>query len=65
MLTSSLESKFITILSGQLKGIIGLSDQEITELADYFRVQDGRILYKQFCEVIHDSGKYNFNVFFI
>ncbi|XP_014603469.1 PREDICTED: uncharacterized protein LOC106786514 [Polistes canadensis] len=49
------EVKFVSVLCGPLKGIIGLSDKEICELADYFRVQDGRILYRQFCEVIHDS----------
>lgn len=43
-------------MAGPLRGPIGLSDQEIGDLADYFRVQDGRILYTQFCEVIHDSG---------
>lgn len=55
-----LESKFVSILAGPLKPTIGLSDQEIAELADYFRVQDGRILYTQLCEIIHDSGLYMF-----
>ncbi|XP_011637056.1 uncharacterized protein LOC105427136 [Pogonomyrmex barbatus] len=50
------EAKFISVLAGPLKGVIGLSDKEICDLADYFRIQDGRILYSQFCEVIHDSG---------
>ncbi|XP_015588421.1 uncharacterized protein LOC107264555 [Cephus cinctus] len=49
------ESKFVSVLAGPLRGPIGLSDQEIGDLADYFRLQDGRILYSQFCEVIHDS----------
>ncbi|XP_046608856.1 uncharacterized protein LOC124299634 [Neodiprion virginianus] len=49
------ESKFVSVLTGPLRGPIGLSDQEIGDLADYFRVQDGRILYTQFCQVIHDS----------
>ncbi|XP_012253830.2 uncharacterized protein LOC105684778 [Athalia rosae] len=49
------ESKFVSVLAGPLRGPIGLSDQEIGDLADYFRIQDGRILYSQFCEVIHDS----------
>lgn len=49
------ESKFISVLTGPLKKTIGLSDYEIAELADYFRVQDGRIFYTQMCEVIHDS----------
>ncbi|XP_050463997.1 uncharacterized protein LOC126858035 [Cataglyphis hispanica] len=49
------ESKFISVLAGPLKGLIGLSDKEICDLADYFRIQDGRILYSQFCEIIHDN----------
>ncbi|XP_047366820.1 uncharacterized protein LOC124955844 [Vespa velutina] len=49
------ETKFVSILNGPLKETIGLSNKEICDLADYFRVQDGRILYRQFCEVIHDS----------
>ncbi|XP_012283315.1 uncharacterized protein LOC105701272 [Orussus abietinus] len=49
------ESKFVSILAGPLRGPIGLSDEEICDLASYFRIQDGRILYSQFCEVIHDS----------
>ncbi|CAG2054842.1 unnamed protein product [Timema podura] len=51
------ESKFVSVLTGPLKGPVGLSDQEIAELADYFRVHDGRIFYTQFCQVIHDSGE--------
>ncbi|KAJ3666453.1 hypothetical protein Zmor_001895 [Zophobas morio] len=49
------ESQFISVFSGHLQAIIGLSDQEISELADYFRIQDGRIFYTQLCEVIYDS----------
>ncbi|XP_018048189.1 PREDICTED: uncharacterized protein LOC108687099 [Atta colombica] len=49
------ESKFLSVLAGPLKGVIGLSDKEICDLTDYFRIQDGRILYSQFCEIIHDS----------
>ncbi|KAB0801730.1 hypothetical protein PPYR_03916 [Photinus pyralis] len=49
------ESKFCSVLSGPLKSVIGLSEQEIADLADYFRVQDGRILYTQFCEVIQNN----------
>ncbi|XP_070165049.1 uncharacterized protein [Polyergus mexicanus] len=48
-------SKFISVLAGPLKGVIGLSDKEICDLADYFRIQEGRILYSQFCEIIHDN----------
>ncbi|KAK4881782.1 hypothetical protein RN001_005101 [Aquatica leii] len=49
------ELKFCSVLSGPLKSVIGLSEQEIADLADYFRVQDGRIYYTQFCEVINNS----------
>lgn len=49
-------SKFIAAFSGHLQGTIGLSDQEISELADYFRIQDGRVIYSQLCGVIYDSG---------
>lgn len=51
------EVKFIGVIGQQLRNIIGLSEQEISELTDYFRVQDGRIAYAQFCGVIHDNGK--------
>lgn len=51
-----LESQFVSVLAGPLRGTIGLSDQEIGELADYFRIQDGRILYTQLLEVIHANG---------
>ncbi|GLV45240.1 chaoptin [Carabus blaptoides fortunei] len=49
------ESKFVSILTGPLRAVIGLTEEEIGELTDYFRVQDGRILYTQLCEVIHAS----------
>lgn len=53
-----LESQFISVIAGPLRSNVGLSDQEISDLADYFRVPDGRIFYTQLCEVIHDSGNY-------
>ncbi|XP_056643883.1 uncharacterized protein LOC130449862 [Diorhabda sublineata] len=49
------ESQFISVINGQLRATIGLSEQEVAELADYFRVPDGRIYYTQLCEVIHNS----------
>ncbi|KAH1021753.1 uncharacterized protein LOC109541236 isoform X1 [Dendroctonus ponderosae] len=49
------ESQFISVIHGQLGGTIGLSEQEVAELADYFRVPDGRIYYTQLCDVINDS----------
>nr|XP_022907624.1 uncharacterized protein LOC111419100 [Onthophagus taurus] len=49
------ESQFVSVLSGPLRTTIGLSDEEISELAEYFRVPDGRVFYTQMCQVIHDS----------
>ncbi|KAL1139679.1 hypothetical protein AAG570_006657 [Ranatra chinensis] len=49
------EAKFLSVLLGPLKQIIGLTEQEINELASYFSVSDGRIFYTQFCEVIHND----------
>lgn len=56
MLKLNVETKFINVLGCQLRGEIGLSEQEICELTDYFRVQDGRIAYNQFCDVIYSNG---------
>lgn len=56
---SILESKFINIFGHQLKSTIGLSDEEINELIDYFRVQDGRIAYVQLCNVIDTKNSSN------
>ncbi|XP_060524821.1 uncharacterized protein LOC132701132 isoform X3 [Cylas formicarius] len=49
------ESQFISVIRRQLGATIGLSEQEVAELADYFRVPDGRIYYSQLCDVINDS----------
>lgn len=49
------ESQFISVLNSQFRDTIGLTEQEIAELADYFRVPDGRIYYTQLCQVIHDA----------
>lgn len=49
------ESRFISVFTGPLRNCVGLSDQEIAELADYFRQQDGRINYTQLCEVLHEA----------
>lgn len=51
----TLETKFLSIFAGKLCGILGLSEKEITELADYFKMRDGRIYYKQLCDVIQGS----------
>lgn len=48
----------MSVLAGPLKDVVGLSEQEILELSDYFKAPDGRVLYKQFCQVIHDNGSY-------
>ncbi|KAJ8718752.1 hypothetical protein PYW07_016308 [Mythimna separata] len=55
------ESKFVSILAGPLRSVVGLSDAEIAQLADYFRAQDGRVLYHQLCQIIHgeDAGGRN------
>ncbi|XP_063635514.1 uncharacterized protein LOC134806157 [Cydia splendana] len=52
------ESKFVSVLAGPLRTVVGLSDAEISQLADYFRAQDGRVLYHQLCQLIHgeDAG---------
>lgn len=54
-----IESKFVSILAGPLRSVIGLSDAEIAQLADYFRAQDGRVLYHQLCQIIHGEGEDN------
>ncbi|KAG7310203.1 hypothetical protein JYU34_004758 [Plutella xylostella] len=51
------ESKFVSILAGPLRSVTGLSDAEIAQLADYFRTQDGRVLYHQLCSVIHGEDR--------
>ncbi|CAH0724069.1 unnamed protein product, partial [Brenthis ino] len=52
------ESKFVSVLAGPLRAVVGLSDAEIAQVADYFRAQDGRVLYHQLCQIIHgeDAG---------
>ncbi|CAG9580270.1 unnamed protein product [Danaus chrysippus] len=52
------ESKFVSVLAGPLRSVVGLSEAEISQLADYFRAQDGRVLYHQLCQIIHgeDAG---------
>ncbi|KAJ8670753.1 hypothetical protein QAD02_002012 [Eretmocerus hayati] len=50
------ELDFIKVLTGPTGKSIGLSDQEVCELSDYFRAQDGRIHYAQFCTIIHEES---------
>lgn len=59
------ESKFISTLTTKLKDSIGLSDREIIELSDYFKVQNGQIAYAQFCSVIHDNGIYILSILMV
>ncbi|CAH2267994.1 jg8436 [Pararge aegeria aegeria] len=47
------ESKFVSVLAGPLRSVLGLSDAEVAQVADYFRAQDGRVLYHQLCQIIH------------
>lgn len=55
------ESKFVSILAGPLRSVVGLSDEEIAQVADYFRAQDGRVLYHQLCQIIHGEGMTKFS----
>ncbi|XP_073820133.1 uncharacterized protein [Musca autumnalis] len=45
------ESLFSSIL-GKYKNVIGLSDFELREVTDYFRLRDGRVVYSEFCKVV-------------
>ncbi|XP_058985391.1 uncharacterized protein LOC101892754 isoform X1 [Musca domestica] len=45
------ESLFSSIL-GKYKNVIGLSDFELREVTDYFRLRDGRVIYSEFCKVV-------------
>lgn len=47
------------MLANKLRGTIGLCHEEITELTDYFRIQDGRISYGQLCQVLHGEGNHS------
>ncbi|XP_041989289.1 uncharacterized protein LOC121740621 [Aricia agestis] len=47
------ESKFVSVLAGGLRSVVGLSNAEVQQLAAYFRAQDGRVLYTQLCRLVH------------
>ncbi|XP_014259550.1 uncharacterized protein LOC106672540 [Cimex lectularius] len=49
------EHRFLSVLCGPLKHIIGLTDEEILNIAAFFRTSDGRVDFDQFCRTIHDS----------
>lgn len=51
------QSKFINVLANEVRGQISISNEEIKEITDYFQVQDGRVLYGQFCDAIHSKSK--------
>lgn len=52
------ESKFLSVLMGPLQNIIGLESNEIKELTDYLKAQDGRIAYTQLCKLVHETGMF-------
>ncbi|BES94326.1 EF hand family protein [Nesidiocoris tenuis] len=45
--------KFLTVLGGPLKEIIGLGEIELRNLAANFKVTDGRIDFDRFCRMVH------------
>jgi hypothetical protein len=57
VLCARAESKFVSVLAGPLRAVVGLSGAEIAQVADYFRAQDGRVLYHQLCQIIHGEGE--------
>lgn len=46
---------FKSALSGPLKSIIKLNDEEIQFLVSYFENSNGQVPYGQFCEIIHND----------
>ncbi|KAF0771867.1 EF-hand domain-containing protein [Aphis craccivora] len=48
--------KFKNTLSGPLKSIINLNDEEIQLLVSYFEKSNGQVPYGQFCELIHEPN---------
>ncbi|XP_014256438.1 uncharacterized protein LOC106670517 [Cimex lectularius] len=44
--------EFLNVLLIHLKDVIGLSKDQATELADFYKGRDGRVLYKQFVDCI-------------
>lgn len=59
------QSKFINVLANETRDKIGISNEEIRELTNYFQVQDGRVLYGQFCDAIHSNSEFSFNFIFV
>jgi len=46
---------FENALSGPLKSIVKLNDEEIQFLVSYFENSNGQVPYGQFCEIIHND----------
>ncbi|XP_063710170.1 uncharacterized protein LOC134838551 [Culicoides brevitarsis] len=46
------ESQFFTVLMKNLRGILTLDELEIKLLSNYFKLRNGKIHYKQFCDVM-------------
>lgn len=52
------DTKFSNVLSHQLGSYnIDLTNDEIKDITEYFRLQNGQIAYGQFCSVLHDSDE--------
>ncbi|CAH1408075.1 unnamed protein product [Nezara viridula] len=49
------ESKFLSILLGPMKSIIGLDPFEIGEMTNYYKIADGRIAYTRLCQEVHEK----------
>lgn len=46
------DTKFFTVIYNQLGHDFGVCQEEVKELGDYFKKQDGRVDYKEFLEVV-------------
>ncbi|XP_004533214.1 uncharacterized protein LOC101452318 [Ceratitis capitata] len=50
--TGLISDSLFTSILGKYKHVVGLSEFELLEVTDYFRLRDGRVAYKQFCKVV-------------
>uniref|UniRef100_A0A034VES4 Uncharacterized protein n=1 Tax=Bactrocera dorsalis TaxID=27457 RepID=A0A034VES4_BACDO len=50
--TGLISNSLFTSILGKYKNVVGLSEFELREVTDYFRLRDGRVAYKQFCKVV-------------
>uniref|UniRef100_T1HXX0 Uncharacterized protein n=1 Tax=Rhodnius prolixus TaxID=13249 RepID=T1HXX0_RHOPR len=48
------ETKFLSVLNGPLRQLIGLEEEEILSVSNLFKKPDGYVTYDQFCQLIHD-----------